>query len=307
MADTPLRRRPLPTQQFPAIHAVGLHRAPFEDFYHSILVRPWWQFVLLVAAAFVGVNALFALAYLLGPESVSNVRPGSFEDAFYFSVQTLGTIGYGNMSPVTRYGHVIVTIEAFTGILSVAVITGVTFAKFSRPTARVLFSAKVAAPTRHGVPHLQFRMANQRRNMVVEAQLRALVLVAEETPEGERIRRPIDLALVRDRTALFTLTWTAMHIIDEKSPFYGPGALERLRAQGGEIFLSFSGVDETFAQLIHARHRYGLDDIAWNARFADVLQVAPDGTRVIDYQHFDEVVPLETNGAAAAAETTAAG
>jgi inward rectifier potassium channel len=274
------------------LRTVGLERAPFEDVYHSILVRPWWQFVLATALAFLGVNALFALLYMIEPGSVTNARPGNYEDAFYFSVQTLATIGYGNMAPATRFAHWVVTLEAFTGILTVAVITGVTFSKFSRPTARVAFSAKVAAPTRNGVPHLMFRMANRRNNLVVEATLRVLTLVRETTVEGETVRRPIELKLVRDRSALFTLSWTAMHAIEEGSPFYGEGALERLRASGAEMYLSFSGIDETFAQTIHARWRYTLDDIAWGQRFADILTIHADGSRVIDYSHFDEVVPV---------------
>lgn len=274
------------------VQTVGLVRAPFEDVYHQILMRPWWQFVLLTALAFLGLNLIFATLYFIQPGSVSNARDGSFEDHFYFSVQTLATIGYGGMAPATRWAHAVVTVEAFSGILSVAVITGVTFAKFARPTSRVIFSAKVPITPRHGVPHLMFRMANQRQNLVVEATLRALVLVRESTPEGETLRRPIDLKLVRDRTAIFTLSWTAMHVIDESSPFFGEGAIERLRERGAEIYLSFSGLDETLAQPIHARWRYQLDDIVPNVRFADILDVRDDGVRVLDYRNFDEVVPL---------------
>ena len=281
------------------IVTVGLKRKPFEDVYHSILVRPWWQFVLLTAVGFIVLNLFFAVFYRLEPGCILNARPDSFEDCFYFSVQSLATIGYGAMSPATRYGHLIVTIEAFVGILSVAVVTGVTFAKFARPTAKVMFSARVAAPTRHGVPHLMFRMGNLRTNLVVEAVLHVLILIEDSTPEGETLRRPIDLKLVREKTALFTMTWTAMHVIDESSPFFGPDALARLRQQKAEIFLSFSGIDETFAQPIHARHRYSLDEIAWNCRFADVLQTLPDDTRLIDYSRFDEVVPIRSVSEAA--------
>lgn len=289
-----------PRSIFPAVRTIGLERRPFEDVYHQILTRPWRHFVGVIAVLFVVLNVVFALLYLAQAGSIANAREGSFEDAFYFSVQTMATIGYGGMTPATRYAHLVVMIEAITGILTVAVITGVTFAKFARPTARVMFSAQIAAPTRFGVPHLQFRMANQRNNLVAEATLRVLVLVKQTTPEGEVVRMPIDLPLVRDRTALFTLTWTAMHKIDEKSPFHGEGALERLQAQGAEIFLTFNGLDETFAQNIHARHRYRLEDIAWGCRFADVLTVEPDGTRVVDYSHFDEVVPVEVKAEEAA-------
>jgi inward rectifier potassium channel len=143
---------------------------------------------------------------------------------------------------------------------------------------------------RDGVPYLVFRIANWRGNMVVEGQLRALVLLRRETKEGEAIRIPIDLPLVRDRTALFALTWVPMHRIDPSSPFWGGAeALEKLRAQHAEIFLSFSGLDETSGQQIHARHNYKLDDIVYNARFVDVLTISPEGLRTIEYADFHDL------------------
>jgi inward rectifier potassium channel len=265
----------------------------FEDVYHKVLAMPWWRFFLYVAAAWVGVNALFALLYAAAPGCVAGARPGDLEDAFYFSVQTFATIGYGAMSPATRFGHGVVVVEALVGTLGVALVTGVTFAKFARPTARVLFSAKAVITVRDGVPHLVFRLANWRGNMVVEGQLRALVLLLSETREGEAVRIPVELPLVRDRTALFALTWIPMHRIDRASPFWGGAAsMEKLRAQRAEIFLSFSGFDETSGQQIHARHRYQLDDIVYNARYVDVLSIGDDGTRTIDYGAFHDVEVL---------------
>jgi inward rectifier potassium channel len=280
--------RPPSQPRFPAIRTIGLERRPFDDVYHQVLIRPWWQFFALVVGTFLGANAVFALFYRASPDCIVGVA--SFEDAFFFSVQTLGTIGYGGMSPVTRFGHIIVTIEAITGIVGVALVTGLTFAKFAHPRAKVLFSSRIAAPTRHGVPHLQFRMANTRQNLVVEATLRVIILVQETTPEGETLRRPIDLKLVRPSSPLFSLTWTAMHTIDESSPFHGEGAIERLRALKAEIFLGLTGYDDTVAQTIHARYRYTLDDIAWGMRFHDVTETLPDGTRVIDYRYFHDMV-----------------
>jgi inward rectifier potassium channel len=239
-------------------------------------------------------NMLFAWLFLAEPGAIANVRPGSFEDAFYFSVQTLATIGYGGMYPVTRFAHLVVTFEALTGIMSVAVVTGLTFTRFARPTARVLFSEKVVLARRDGVPHLMFRIANWRRNQISEAHLHVVLMATERTREGEVLRRQTDLPLLRDRTAVFALSWTAMHVVDEQSPFHGEGALERLRAQKAELFLSLTGMDETIGQTITARHGYTLDDIVTDVRFADVLTIHPDGTRVIDYRRFHEVVPLET-------------
>src|SRR6185312_2113375 len=147
------------------VKAIGLERAPHKDVYHFILGRTWPTFFLIVALVFVLANVLFAWLYLAEPGAVANVRPGSFEDAFYFSVQTLATIGYGWMYPASRYGHVVVALEAVVGILMVALITGITFTRFARPIARVLFSNKAVVTPRDGVPHLMFRMANWRRNI----------------------------------------------------------------------------------------------------------------------------------------------
>jgi inward rectifier potassium channel len=275
------------------VKAIGLERAPHKDIYHFVLGRTWPAFFLLVALVFVVTNMLFAWLYLAEPGAVTNVRPGSFEDAFYFSVQTLATIGYGGMSPASRYGHLVVALEAIVGILMVALITGITFTRFARPTARVLFSNKVVISPRDGVPHVMFRMANWRRNRIVEARLSAVLLVTERTREGDVMRKQIDLPLLRSKTNVFFLTWSAMHLVDEKSPFYGPGALDRLRVQQAELYLGLSGFDETIGQTIYVRKQYTLDDIVPNARFADVLSTGEDGTRIIDYRKFHDVVSFE--------------
>lgn len=279
--------------RLPKIVAKGRARSPLEDLYHQILTRPWRQFFALIMLTFISINTVFALLYLAVPGSISNAREGSFEDAFFFSVHTLGTIGYGSMAPANRYGNVIVAIEALAGMISVAMMTGVTFAKFTRPTAKVLFSAKMVIQPRDGVPHLAFRMANWRHNQVVEAQVYLILLVSNRTAEGDTLRQPVPIPLVRDRNQMFGLTWLAMHKIDESSPFYGPGAIEKLREKQGELFLSITGYDETIMQSIHARYSYALDDIVQNARFADILTVLPDGTRVIDYTRFDEIVSCD--------------
>jgi inward rectifier potassium channel len=275
----------------PTIRARGQHVSPFEDLYHRVLAMSWRRFFAATAAAWLCTNLVFAAVYALRPGCVANVA--DFEDAFYFSVQTLATIGYGSMYPTTRYGHVVVVLEALVGTLGVALIAGVTFAKFAKPTARVLFGEKVVCCLRDGVPHLVFRLANWRGNMVVEGQLRAFVLMMERTREGDVVRVPRELPLVRDRTALFPLTWAPMHRIDEQSLFWGgAGSLEKLRAQQAELYLAFTGLDETIGQAVHARHRYKLDDIVWNARFVDVLTIESDGTRTIDYASFHDVEVL---------------
>ncbi len=293
------RRRRLPRpgsfNPVPNIRTVGRPWQPTKDIYHFLLRRSWTAFFLVVASGFLCANALFALLYMAQPGGVQNARPGSFEDAFFFSVQTLATIGYGGMAPVTRYAHIVVTFEALIGILSVALVTGITFSKFARPTARIEFSSRMVVTSRNGVPHLMFRLANWRQNQVLEAQLRLAVLLTERTAEGETLRRPHELTLTRDRNPLFSLTWLAMHEIDETSPFHAPGALERLRAQKAQLFVTLYGVDELVGQNIHARHRYELNDIVWGGRFRDLLTDLDDGSRLLDFRVFHEI-DIEASG-----------
>jgi inward rectifier potassium channel len=285
-----IRFEPVHAAAAPPALTRGQRLSFFEDLYHKVLAMPWWRFFAYASIGWVGINLLFAAVYASAPGCVSGARPGDLEDSFYFSVQTLATIGYGAMAPATRFGHAVVVVEALVGTLGVALVTGVTFAKFARPTARVLFAARAVVHPRDGVPHLCFRIANWRGNMVVEGQLRVLLLVIQKTLEGDVIRMPLELPLVRDRTALFALTWTPMHRIDASSPFFGgEAALDRLREQQTEIFLAFTGVDETIGQPIHARYRYKLDDIVFNAKFVDVLTVEKDGRRIIDYGPFHDV------------------
>jgi inward rectifier potassium channel len=280
----------------PTVKAVGQRLAPYEDFYHWVLTLTWPAFFGWVTVAYLVTNTLFGVAFWLARGSIANA--GGFSDCFFFSVETFATLGYGVMAPQTLAGHVLVTFEALAGILASASITGVTFARLARPSARILFSQKAVIANRDGVPHLQFRMANWRRNQIGEAQLHVLVLLTETTREGETIRRPTSIKLVRDKNPMFLLTWTAMHPIDAESPFYGgEEAMAKLVAMKAEIYLILTGLDETLAQTIHTRYRYALDDIVYNARFADILSVNDDGTRVIDFDKFHDLEMLDQNGA----------
>jgi inward rectifier potassium channel len=280
------------TNTAPPTRTIGLESHPFQDLYHRVLTSSWTVYFSGFAVLFLLTNALFAALYSLEPGSIANAAPGSFRDAFFFSVQTLATIGYGSMAPATTFGHVVVTLEALVGMLGVAIVTGLTFAKFSRPTSRVIFSNRVVIAPRNGALHLMFRMANARRNLILEAQLRVLLLMEDVSEEGTVMRIPMELPLVRDRTAMFALSWTAMHKITEDSPFFGHDAFAKLRAKKAEFFLTLVGTDETFAQTVHARAHYSLDEIVKNARFKDVLTIDETGTRTVDYRNFHEVEPL---------------
>jgi len=269
------------------------HRRLFDDLYHHLLSASWPRLLATMALLYLASNALFALVYLAQPGSIENARPESFVDAFFFSVQTMATIGYGKLVPRTVLANILVTAEALFGLLAVAMATGLMFAKFSRPTARVLFSRRAVIAPHDGVPCLMFRMANARGNNVAQAQLDVVLAREEITLEGERMRRFHDLALLRPRSTLFALSWTAIHPITERSPLRGATS-DSLGATQAEIVVSLMGYDESLAQTVHARHRYQPGDIAWGARFADILVTEPAGARRIDYARFHDVVLLGT-------------
>ncbi len=269
------------------------HRRLFDDLYHHLLSASWPRLLATMALLYLASNALFALVYLAQPGSIENARPESFVDAFFFSVQTMATIGYGKLVPRTVLANVLVTAEALFGLLAVAMATGLMFAKFSRPTARVLFSCRAVIAPHDGVPCLMFRMANARGNNVAHAQLDVVLAREETTLEGDRMRRFHDLTLLRPRSTLFALSWTAIHPITERSPLRGATS-DSLGATQAEIVVSLMGYDESLAQTVHARHRYQPGDIAWGARFADILVTEPGGARRIDYARFHDVVPLGT-------------
>jgi inward rectifier potassium channel len=273
------------------VRTIGRRQSRYADAFHRVLLMAWWRFFGLAAMGFVASNAIFGLLYAAQEGSLTGARPGSFADAFFFSVQTMGTIGYGSYAPATLYANILVMIEALVGLLGFALVTGLTFAKFARPTARILFSDKMVIAYRDGERHLMFRAANARHNTVVEAQARMIVLADYVTREGEQLRVPRVLRLVRDTNPFFRLTWTISHPIDETSPFFEPDAIDRLRRKNALVLVTLTGLDETIAQPVHARHTYELDDIYVAHRFKDVISVEPDGTRVIDYRWFHDVAP----------------
>ncbi|NET56895.1 MAG: ATP-sensitive inward rectifier potassium channel 10 [Symploca sp. SIO2E6] len=266
----------------------GASHSHWRDPYHLLLTLNWLWFFAVIAVFYLITNTLFALLYLAGGDCLENARSGSFADAFFFSVQTMASIGYGVMHPKTDYAHFIVTIEALVGLMALAMSTGLMFARFSLPTAKVLFSNVAVITPYNGVPTLIFRTANKRRNRILEAQVRVSLLRDEVTKEGDFMRRFYDLKLVRSQTPIFTLTWTVMHQIDESSPLYG-ATLESLIEAHSELVVILTGLDETVSQTIHARHSYIESEILWNQRFVDIFSRKRNGRWLIDYNHFHDV------------------
>ncbi|MEQ9670247.1 ion channel [Coleofasciculus sp. G2-EDA-02] len=270
----------------------GISHSHWRDPYHLLLTLDWSWFFVLIGGGYILINVVFAVLYLAGGDCIENARPGLFWDAFFFSVQTMASIGYGAMypRPDCTYTNILVTIEALTGLMGLTTATGLMFARFSRPTARVLFSRVAVITVHNGVPTLMFRMANERYNQILEAQLTVSLLRNEITAEGEFMRRFYDLKLVRSQTPIFTLTWTAMHPIDQSSSLFGMTP-ESLAEAEVEIVVTFTGLDETVSQTIHARHSYIAEEIIWNQRFVDILSRSRDGRRIIDYRRFHDVIP----------------
>ena len=234
---------------------------------------------------------MFAALYLLQPGSIAKAHPGSFADAFFFSVQTMATIGYGVMAPATFYANLLMTLETAVGLMFVAMTTGLVFARFSRPTARVLFSNVAVVGPYNGVPTLSIRIANQRQNQMLAAEVSMTLVRDEVSDEGELTRRFYDLALVRDRSPVFALTFRVMHPIDADSPLHGMN-YETLAEQHAEIVVIASGVDETLVQPVNARTSYLPHEILWSHRFVDIFGWTEDGRRAIDYRRFHDTVRI---------------
>ncbi len=253
-----------------------------------MLTVPWQGFFVIMVALYALGNALFAALFLLGGAgTILNAQPGSFADAFFFSVQTSASIGYGAMSPGNTYANLVVSLEAILSLIGIAVLTGLAYARFSRPTAQVLFSRVAVIAPHQGLPTLMFRAANERRNQIAEAQMR-LYLTLDEPANGTMMRRFYELRLLRNRNPSFSLTWIAFHAIDENSPLYGLSP-DHLIGASAALLVSFSGIDQTVSQAIHTRHTYYAADLVWDRQFKDIIHVLEDGDRYIDFAHFHDV------------------
>lgn len=276
-----------------AIKRTGYQEVRFADLYLSLLEMPWRHLIGLIALIYFSINLAFACVYLLIDHGIENALSGSFTDAFFFSVQTFSTIGYGRMAPLGLTANLAVTAEVLIGFIFFAVTTGLLFSKFSRPTARVLFSNVAVICPYEGKPHLMIRLANQRNNRIVDANVHVVMLRKETTKEGHSMRRFYDLPTVRARIPILQLTWTLMHPIDEQSPLYG-ATEDTLREWDAEILVSLMGLDETFSQTIHTRWSYIVDDIHCDAMFEDVIQrQEADNGIIIDYTKFHTTHPIK--------------
>ncbi len=253
-----------------------------RDLYSFFIGGSWRQVFLGLGGAFLLFNVLFGALYAIEPGTVTGVV--TFWDGFFFSVQTISTIGYGAMAPLSPLGHTLVTCEAIVGVLFTALSTGLMFAKASRPTANVMFTDRALLTTYNGQPALMLRVANARGHEVVDATVTLTVLMDEVSAEGLHMRRMHDLELIRSRSPFFALSWTIIHLIDESSPLYSEGG--GIDSRVASVLCNLIGYDATYAQSIHARWTYPVSDFQAGSGFADIISALPDGRLMIDYDNF---------------------
>ena len=271
------------------IDVVNPPRVRLDDLYHLLLRSPWWVTLLAIGTLVLLVNLLFAVVYLL-TGGIANARPGSFVDAFFFSVQTVGTVGYGTLYPVSVAANLAVTAETIASLLVAAISTGLVFSKFSIPTARLEFARDAVVFLYDSRPTLAVRLSNTRRNYILEAQVRVTLVRAEVTKEGVSFYRMYDLQLVRDRSPALGRSWQVMHPIGPESPLHGATEAS-IRGQDLELMVTVMGVDGTSAQTIHGRHTYLPGQIRFGFRYGDMLRNKPDGRLELDYSKLHEITP----------------
>jgi len=259
----------------------GASRYDWRDPYHIAVSLSWPGFLLLFVALELALNLMFATLYLLQPGSVANARPGALTDAFFFSLETLATVGYGVMAPATLYGHVISAVEIIVGMAFVAIMTGLTFVRFSRPRGKFLWANKAVVATHNGRPTLMIRLANGRASMMTDANAKAGVLIGEVSHEGQFFRRVYDLKLARHQLPIFALTWTLMHEIDEESPLYRYDR-ESFAKADIRMFVSVDAHDRALAADVGDMKDYSAADVVFGMRYADAVTVDDSGNTIAD-------------------------
>jgi len=268
----------------------GISRIDLRDPYHLAIALTWPQFLAALLALYLAVNVVFATLFWLVPGSVANARRDSFADVFFFSVETLATVGYGEMYPATAYGRVVAGTEIVCGLAFTAILTGLTFVRFSRPRAKLLFAANPVVAMHRGRPTLMVRIGNGRASILMDAAAKLNVLLSEPTAAGKLSRRAQELRLERAHIPIFPLTWTLMHVLDERSPLRGYDATRAIEAQA-QVFVTLEARDPTLATVVHDVRNYGPKDIRFGMRYRDVVSLAEDGTPVADLRRIGELEP----------------
>jgi inward rectifier potassium channel len=255
------------------------------------MTMSWPVFIALLWAAFVAMNFVFAVIYDLGDKPIANAREG-LADLFFFSVETVATVGYGDMHPQTDYGHIVATVENFVGMLALATMTGRVFARISRPRARLIFSQYPVVAPHDGVPTLMFRMANARSNFISEAAAKTWMIGPTVSPEGRRLVSFQPMRLVKSENPTLALSWVLFHPIEADSPLFG---MDEATLVASEInfVISIVGFDETSGQTVHARDVIAAQDVRFGHEYEDIISIDESGMRHIDYAKINETRPVE--------------
>ena len=276
------------------VYREGLPFVRSLNLYHTLVTVSWARFYAALLAGYVLANLIFAFGYLLcGPGAlrgaVETVPARRFMEAFFFSVQTLATIGYGHMSPNGLLANLLVSVEALVGLLGVAFATSLSFARFARPSAHILFSRRAVVAPYRGITGFEFRIVNQRRSQLVQVEVR--VILSRRVLEGGRESRRFDsLKLERGSVVFFPLHWTVVHPIDESSPLRGLDTAELVRS-GAEFLILITATDEASSQVVHVRSSYRAEEVVVGARFRDVFLEFPDGRLAVDLRRFHDIEP----------------
>jgi inward rectifier potassium channel len=269
----------------------------WRDSYHWVLSLSWPRFALFLLGSYIIINLLFAVLYVARAGCIADLEPGSYPQAFFFSVETLATVGYGHNYPATVYGHIVVTIEIFLGMIWLAVITGLIFVRFARPTARIVFSNCLLIGNFDGRLSMMFRVANLRHTSMAEAEFRLLYSRDERVAEGEEIRRFYELKVYPDRMISFPAALIIRHTIDEQSPLYGATS-ESLEKEDAFFVASTLSLELVMAASVQSAQDYAVEDIRFGERFVDVYTELPDGRLTVDYGRLHETEPVPGQGGA---------
>jgi inward rectifier potassium channel len=268
----------------------GISRFDLRDPYHVAVTLSWPQFLATLLGLYLSVNVVFAILYSVVPGSITFARPGNFIDAFFFSFETLATVGYGEMYPHGLYGHLISSAEIVCGLAFTAILTGLTFVRFSRPRAKFAFADVLVVTKQNGIPTLMLRVGNGRAGVLGDAHAKLNVLLNESTSEGQTFRRAHELKLQRAHIPVFPLTWTIMHTMEEGSPLYGYDA-EQVIAADARIFFVLEARDPSLATTVHDLRSYSPDMVKFGMRYADAVTTAPDGTPIADMNLISAIEP----------------
>ena len=270
---------------------VGVSRFDWRDPYHIAVTLSWRAFVAAAAGIILTLNTLFAGLYLAVPGAVQNLHPGDVFMAFFFSLETMSTVGYGEMAPNGIYGHAVAGAEIIVGMAFTAVMTGLIFIRFSKPRARFLFADHLVITQHNGRPTLMLRMANGRFNPMTSARAAFGLVLREVTEEGRPFQGVHDLKLVRATVPIFPLTWTIMHVIDASSPLHGMTA-ERLEAMEARFYIALEGRDTGLQAVVQDMRTYSHIEIAHGMRYADMITHSGEGQTTADLARLSELEPV---------------